>query len=455
MMIANHWAVDLGCDSNWSRIKRGLLAGLLLALLAAPAGAEYALLADDAASVELDPVEQFFADTGDALLGGKIDFNFRLRFENVHDEVVGGMGRLGAGHALTGRLRLGYTSAEWNGLSFHADMESIVAVDDHTYNDLRNGRAWRPVIADPEGTELNQLYGKFKWEGFTFIGGRQRIVLDDARFVGNVGWRQDEQTFDAGTVEYEGLDDFVFFYGYLDRINRVFEESADFQSDSHIVNVSYDGLELGKVTAFVYLLDFEGDSNVNDGNTYGVRFQGNTQLDDAGEYTLGYIGSYARQEEAGVMEAFDADYYLAELSLKKKSWHTTFGAGYEVLGTDNGMYGFRTPLATGHKFNGWADRFLATPNGGLQDVYVYAGTTLPWDIKGKAVYHLFFGEESAKAGAAHGSQIGSELDLVASKKLTEHVSVLSKFAYYFNDDAGAGGFGSDVIKFWFQVEITY
>lgn len=455
MLIGMKWAVNSGCDSNGSGIRRGLLAGLVLALLVAPAGADDALLTDDAAPPELDPVEQFFADAGDALFGGKIDFNLRLRIENVHDDIVGGMGRLGAGNALTSRLRLGYTSAEWNGLSFHADMETIVAADDHTYNDLRNGRVWRPVIADPEGTELNQLYGKFRWEGFTFIGGRQRIILDDARFVGNVGWRQDEQTFDAGTVKYEGLEDFVFYYGYLDRINRIFEETADFQSDTHIANVSYDGLDIGKITAFAYWVDLEGDSNPNDGNTYGIRFQGSTKLDDEGEHTLGYIGSYARQEDAGVMEAFDADYYLAELSLKKKSWNTTFGAGYEVLGTDSGLYGFRTPLATGHKFNGWADRFLVTPNGGLQDVYFYAGTTLPWDIKAKAVYHLFYGEESAKAGAAHGSQIGSELDLVASKKLTDHVSVLSKFAYYFNDDAGMGGFGSDVIKFWFQVEITY
>ena len=31
--------------------------------------------------------------------------------------------------------------------------------------------------------------------------GRQRINLDDQRFVGSSGWRQNEQTFDAARVE--------------------------------------------------------------------------------------------------------------------------------------------------------------------------------------------------------------------------------------------------------------
>ena len=44
-------------------------------------------------------------------------------------------------------------------------------------------------------------------------------------------------------------------------------------------------------------------------------------------------------------------------------------AGYEVLGADNGV-GFATPLATGHKFQGWADKFLTTPGDGIEDVYI-------------------------------------------------------------------------------------
>ena len=38
-----------------------------------------------------------------------------------------------------------------------------------------------------------------------------------------------------------------------------------------------------------------------------------------------------------------------------------FKLGYEELGSNAGLYGLQTPLATLHAFNGWADKFLVTP----------------------------------------------------------------------------------------------
>ena len=55
-----------------------------------------------------------------------------------------------------------------------------------------------PVVADPESYEINRLQlTNTSIIDTTITLGRQRIVLDDHRFVGNVGWRQNEQTFDA------------------------------------------------------------------------------------------------------------------------------------------------------------------------------------------------------------------------------------------------------------------
>ena len=48
-----------------------------------------------------------------------------------------------------------------------------------------------------------------------------------------------------------------------------------------------------------------------------------------------------------------------------------FKAGYEVLeGAPTGGLAFVTPLATLHKFQGWADKFLATPASGIEDAYI-------------------------------------------------------------------------------------
>lgn len=60
-------------------------------------------------------------------------------------------------------------------------------------------------MADPECTEANQAYLQMKLGTFTGIAGRQRVILDNARFIGNVGWRQNEQTYDAVTFKSAAL----------------------------------------------------------------------------------------------------------------------------------------------------------------------------------------------------------------------------------------------------------
>jgi hypothetical protein len=98
--------------------------------------------------------------------------------------------------------------------------------------------------------------------------------------------------------------------------------------------------------------------------------------------------------------SIDADYGRVDLGLKFGKMD--FGAGYEVLGGAEGEGSFSTPLATLHKFNGWADKFLDTPANGLRDAFISAGATLErWKLN--AVYHDF----SADSG---GASWGTELD---------------------------------------------
>jgi hypothetical protein len=62
---------------------------------------------------------------------------------------------------------------------------------------------------------------------------------------------------------------------------------------------------------------------------------------------------------------------------------------------------FLTPLATLHKFNGWADKFLVTPLEGLSDLYFTAGGLIG-PVKGLATFHLFTAAEG-------GEELGHEL----------------------------------------------
>ncbi len=375
----------------------------------------------------------------EALSGGKIDFDLRARFEYVDQD------GLASAQAWTERIRLGYGTLPYHGFSFYIGFEDLRSPDYDRYNAAGlNGQPGRAVVADPRDTDLDQLYSKYDWRDrdTEFVLGRQRIILDDERFVGNVGWRQLQQTFDALTIKSSVLDEVTLFYGYLWEINRVFGPNSglDFESDSHLINVSYEGLDFAKVTGFAYLLDF-ANSAANSSNTLGIRFAGEHDLSQ--EISLGFILSYAHQSDGDENPTdYDADYFLAELSLSRKQWGT-LGAGYELLGSDNGVAAFRTPLATGHKFSGWADVFLTTPAAGLQDIYVYAKGTLPWEVQGRIVYHFFDADEG-------GGDYGGELDILLSRKLTPNWTVTAKYA----DFNGQSGF-ADRSKIWLQTTYSF
>lgn len=385
------------------------------------------------------------ASLTEAIGGGKVDINLRLRFEFVDQT------GLKDAAALTERIRIGYGTLPYHGFSFYIDFEDIRAADDDSFNAAGlNNQATRAVIADPEDSELNQLYVNYTSDKLPFKArlGRQRLKLDDDRFVGNVGWRQNEQTFDAATVWLTPGDNFTLLYSFVWDVNRIFgpDSGRDFDSESHLLNVSYDGLDWGKITAFAYLLDFENlnvapTGQASSSDTYGIRFEGSQELNE--DFSLAYTLSYASQSDAGDnATSYDADYYFGELSLTKKGFGT-IGVGYEVLGSDNSVAAFQTPLATGHKFNGWADVFLTTPATGLEDLYFYAAAPLPFDIKGRIVYHIFEAEDG-------GADYGEEINLVLSRKINENWSVTGKLA----DFDGEAGF-ADRTKFWIQTTFTF
>jgi hypothetical protein len=88
-----------------------------------------------------------------------------------------------------------------------------------------------------------------------------------------------------------------------------------------------------------------------------------------------------------------------------------FDATWEVLGgAGDGQRAFATPLATLHKWNGWADRFLQTPTAGLETLYLRAkgplGERLGWTV----VYHDFSADEG---DLDFGSEIDAELTFSA------------------------------------------
>ena len=391
----------------------------------------------------------------DALFGGKFSLNNRLRWEHVAQT------RRDETSAITNRTRFGYGTKELNGLSFYAELENNTPFDrsDHGVPQAAQGDSGRgkAVIADPEEVELNQAYIKYVYQGdikLDVIAGRQRIILDDARFVGNVGWRQMEQTFDAVRVNTDlGIENFNLTYVYIWKVNTIFTEEAaglvgvpardngPLDSQTHLINTSYKFCDALKLTGFAYLFDLSnatvGDPASN--ATYGVTASGKVAIDDT--FSTAYSLTYATQSDyADNATSYSADFFAADGKLVAKDLGFG-GVGYQKLGSDNGTAAFQTPAGTNHAFQGWADVFLTTPITGLQDLYVYAGTTLPCGTKVKITYHDF--------DVAKGGDLGSEIDVVLSKKINKNWSVLSKLASY------NGGSSANADRTKFILETTF
>jgi hypothetical protein len=293
-----------------------------------------------------------------------------------------------------------------------------------------------PVIADPDATELNQAYLSYSgWPATLLKLGNQRIKLDNDRFVGNVGWRQNEQTFDAFSVVNKTLPETTLTYAYLNKVNTITDSSTDIKA--HLLNAAYAGLPLGTLVGYGYLLEYP-DSPATSTKTFGVRFSGKTAVNTG--WKLLYAAEYATQSDYREgSAAIDADYSLLELGVEVRG--VTAQLGYELLGDDS-AFGFQTPLATKHAFNGWADKFLVTPANGLEDIYLSFGTALA-GAKIALVYHDYAADRG-------GAEYGSEWNTQIAKPFGKHYTLGAKYASY---DADA--FATDTDKFWIWGEVRF
>jgi len=370
---------------------------------------------------------------------GQIKLNLRLRYENANTEETTAR----TAEAFTVRIRAGYLSPEFHGLQGYAEFEGNQDLGINDYNASRNGTLRNKgfdVIQDPQDTELNQL-----WVSYTGVPdtvakvGRQRLKIDNDRFIGNVGWRQLEQTFDAALVTNKSLPNTTIKAGYINRVKRIFSDSEEMTAP--FLNMAYNFEGFGELTTYGYWLEYDqailfGKSN----QTYGVRFNGKKQITD--DVNVLYTAEYAYQSDyADNPFSYDEDYY--HIIGGVSAFGVTLKGGMEELGGE-GSTGqrFQTPLATGHRFNGWADVFLATPVHGLRDVYGSA-TAVVKGVKMIVVYHDFTDDIG-------NIEYGNEYDFLITRKFGKHYSLLAKYAYY-----NADTFSTDRQKFWIQAGMEF
>jgi hypothetical protein len=357
-----------------------------------------------------------------------LDWNLRLRHEGVDDAAFAH-----EASADTARLRASLRATLGGGWSFQVEGEGIGSAGNR-YNSGANGRIDLPAITDPAGVELNQAWVGWRGQRLGATLGRQRLNWDNQRWIGSVGWRQNEQTFDALSLDATS-GQLTLRYAWLERVHRIAGDEAldplarERSLDSHLVNAAFKH-ETQQWNGYAYLHD-DRDQPLASSATYGLRWTGSLPGG------FGWAVEWARQQDyADNPRNFGHAYWLLEPSLLRNG--ITWKLGWEHLGGD-GLHALQTPLATLHAFNGWADKFTTTPLSGLEDAYLSSSAKA-----GKYTWTAVVHDYRADTGSGH---YGHEWNLSLARPLGKGWSGLLKLADYRADE-----FARDTRKLWVQLE---
>jgi Alginate export len=415
---------------------------------APPAGAAAAIETETKIAAPVPPAQ----DSASTILAGKLIFELRPRYEFVDQT---GFAR--EAKSATLRTRLGWETSAFRGFRALLEFENVSQLNGETYNTTLNGKTTFPVIADPTFSEINRA--QVSWSNgpnLSVVAGRQRINLDDQRFVGGIAWRQDEQTFDGIKADF-GLGKLRGSYTFFNRVNRIFAEALDWEGDSHLLNLNYAISEPLKLQAFAYNLDFGGTGKTAANltaarnastDTLGARLSGKVW---AGLIGISYGYTYAQQKDAGANPVnVDLGFSSAELIGNFDIY--TLRLGYEVA-EGNGVRNFVAPLGTAHAFQGWADAFeinspTAVPNG-VEDLNLTVNLRPRWrkdkffNLDFTFRYHDFQTQRT-------GIDIGTEFDAQFTAAFTPQLSMIVKAAKF--DGTDLPGSFADRTKIWVGLE---
>ena len=376
---------------------------------------------------------------GTAIREGSANLDLRYRYEYVDDNNFDKRAR-----ASLLRSRLSLRSAPIAGFSALLEIDNVTSIGVDDYNSTENGKPEFPTVSDPEGTEINQAWLGYSDDKLSATAGRQRILLGEMRFVGAKPWRNNEQTYDGARLQWSGLPALSVDASYVYQVNRAFGPAdganpADWRGDSFFLRSEYRLTPAHTLSAFAYWLDVDeqrgfdpGKTSNNSSDSYGVEYRGTfAELD--------LRASWAWQTDAGKSELdYQAQYYVVELGTRQ--FGLDIKTAYEVLAANNGV-GFATPLANGHRYQGWADKFLATPQDGIKDAWISASGKLgPVALTGR--YHDFRAESS-------GVHFGTEIDLQAGWAVTKNLTATFKAALF---DSRTPTRYPDTNKFWLMLQ---
>lgn len=391
---------------------------------------------------DIAPVEPMIEDSTNIGIFNNVKFNgeLRPRYEYADDSVNDEANAFTTRFALS--VKTGLVGIE--GLSAFGQ---IMAVTNFGYDEYAPEQPGYALIADPQNERVTQAYLDYKIGDTSISAGRQMVNLDDQRFIGAVGWRQMPQTFMGYTLKNSSIENLDLMAMYVtDRYGVT--DALTTGTETVFLHADYKAMPELKLSAYGYLIGSNSD-------TYGLMATGKVGM-------FNYIAEAATQQDASLeyessgKPDVDAMYFRGDLSTVYNGF--IFGAAYESLGdADGNAHGFTTPLATLHKWQGFADVFLGYSAGsntyGLDDLYGKVGYVSPKFGKLLAIYHSFTTQET---DGILSDDAGSELDLLYTYNFSNGLDFLAKAAFFSGEtDSVIGAAQNDVTKYWVQLDYNF
>lgn len=388
-------------------------------------------------------------DLGEKAKYGKLMGDMRIRSEHFERD-----SKAQEATANTFRLRLGYMTPVWEGLSAYVEGETIQYIGNDNFDDGLNGHSAYPAVNDPHDNAMNQFYLSYVYPdgGHSIVLGRQVLQFDNQRWVGRSNWRQNDTTHDAARITLKPIKDMTFDYAYSINANRSMgtrQVLGEYEGEMHLVRLGYaiPSYDM-KLAGYSYFLNFDDYINTLSSRTHGARLEWAPKPDPKTITPFGTL-DIAQQSDMGSNPNNYSEWYgWYELGAAYKGY--SLSAVHERLG-GNGTAAVQSPLASLHSFNGWAEKFSTKPNTGLLDYYLVlkGPIPLPWEghkLKFETQYHQFDAETT-------GDDIGHEWDLGFWYNPAEDHTIGLHMGSFYGDDP-ASSF-DDAMKAWLFYEMKF